>query len=268
MKRLTEKKVTVRPDETLDLLFNGSLKVIQKKKGYRFSLDAILLAHFSCLHQRADSIIELGTGSGVIPLILARRFKEAAIVGVEVQETLAELAQKNVIINGLIDRITIVKGDLRALKEKYSPSSFDLVLSNPPFYPAEAGRVNPGSERAIARHELVGTLPDIVKIASYLLKPKGRLIMIYPAFRLIDLIYQLRSNGLEPKLMRVVYSRVGSPGKLILLSCSKEGRTELKVLKPLIIYQSRSEYTEEMREIYQWIGSLSPEVADHLLLTD
>jgi tRNA1Val (adenine37-N6)-methyltransferase len=268
-KRLTEKKVTVRQDETLDLLFNGSLKIIQKKKGYRFSIDAILLAHFTCIHhRRADSIIELGTGSGVIPLILAQRFKEAVITGVEVQGSLADLAQRNVIMNMLTDRVTIVKDDLRRLRENNPPSSFDLVLSNPPFYPAEAGRINPGSERAIARHELAGSLEDIVKISSYLLKPRGRLVMIYPAFRLVDLIYQVRRNGLEPKLMRVVYSRADTEAKLVLLSCSRGGRSALKVLKPLIVYQGIGASTEELQEIYQWVGSLPPEGADHLLLGD
>jgi tRNA1Val (adenine37-N6)-methyltransferase len=266
---LTEKKVTVNKDETLALLFNGSLKIIQKKKGYRFSLDAILLAHFTWLHhQRADSIVELGTGSGVIPLILAQRFKGSTITGVEVQRTLTELAQRNVIMNGLTNRITIVQGDLRKLRESYPPASFDLVLSNPPFYPVKAGRINPGSERAIARHELAGTLMDVAKISWYLLKPKGRLIIIYPTFRLIDLIDQVRSKGLEPKLMRIVYSRADSGGKLVLLSCSKGGKSALKVLNPLIIYRGKGEYTKELREIYQWIGSPPPEVADPLLLTD
>jgi tRNA1Val (adenine37-N6)-methyltransferase len=266
-KRLAEKKVPVRQNETLDLLFNGSLKVIQMKKGYRFSIDAILLAHFTwCHHRHVDTVVDLGTGSGVIPLILAHRFREAKIVGVEVQETLAELAHRNVTMNSLTDRIFILKGDLRSLKESYAPASFDLVLSNPPFYPAHAGRINPRSERAIARHELIGSLEDMVKIASYLLKYKGRLVMIYPAFRLIDLIHQLRSNGLEPKLMRVVHSRADSEGKLILLSCSKNGRAALKVLKPLIIYQGVGKYTEDLLEIYQWVGSPLQEVTHPLLL--
>ena len=266
---MAEKKVPVRQDETLDLLFNGSLKIIQKKNGYRFSIDAILLSHFAWSHhRRAGTVIELGTGSGVIPLILAHRFREATIIGVEVQETLAELAQRNVTMNRLDNRVCIVKGDLRRLRGSYSPASFDLVLSNPPFYPVHAGKINPGSERAIARHELTGSLEDMVQIASYLLKPKGRLIVIYPAFRLIDLIHQLRNNGLEAKLMRVVHSRANSEGKLVLLSCSRGGRAALKVLKPLIIYQGRGEYTEELTEIYQWVGSLPPEVSDPLLLVN
>ena len=268
-KKLTEKKVIVRQDETLDLLFNGSLKIIQKKKGYRFSIDAILIAHFTWSHhRRADSIIELGTGSGVIPLILAQRFQESAITGVEVQDSLSELAEKNVVMSRLADRITILKGDFRRLKETYAPASFDLVVSNPPFYPATAGRINPGSERAIARHELAGSLEDIVKISSYLLKPKGRFIMIYPAFRLIDLIEQLRKNGLEPKLMRIVFSKVNSEGKLVLVSCSKGGRSALKVLSPLFIYQDKGEYSHEVQEIYRWVGSPPPGGADPLLLGD
>jgi len=266
-KKLVEKKVSVRSDETLDLLFNGSLKIIQKKAGYRFSIDAILLAHFIWSHHRhAGAVIELGTGSGVIPLILARRYEEATIVGVEVQERLAELAQRNVIMNKLMDRISVVEGDLRTLRKSYLPASFDLVLSNPPFYPVHAGRINPGSERAMARHELTGSLEDVVKIASYLLKAKGRLVIIYPAFRLIDLVQKLRQNGLEPKIMRFVYSRVDSEAKLVLLSCSRGGRAALKVLEPLVIYQSAGEYTEEVQEIYQWVGSPTTEVTDPLLL--
>ena len=266
---MREEKVFVQDDESLDLLFGGGLKVIQKKKGYRFSLDALLLAHFASFHHHhADSIIELGTGSGVIPLILSRSFREARMVGVEIQDSLADLAQRNVIMNERSDRITIVKGDLRMLRGLYPASSFDLVLSNPPFYPVRAGRINPHSERAMARHEMAGTLSDLVKTAFHLLKHRGRFVVIYPAFRLIDLTSELRKNGLEPKLMRTVHSRSDSEAKMVLLSSSRGGRSALKVLAPFVVYQEGGIYTEELQGIYEWVGSSLPEVADPLLLTD
>lgn len=266
-KKLVEDKVLIKSDETLDLLFNGSLKIIQKKKGYRFSLDAILLAYFTWQHHsQAKKIIELGTGSGVILLILAHWFRNAEIVGVEIQKSLTELANRNIILNGLSERITIIEKDIRRLGEDYPLASFDLVVTNPPFYPVKSGRINPGTEQALARHEVVLSLKELIKISSYLLKSKGRLVMIYPVFRLSELIHQLKNCGLEPKLMRIVYSRVVSEGKLFLLSCSKGGRSALKLLKPLIIYQAHSEYTDEVKEIYRWVGSSPTKITDHLPL--
>ena len=160
-------EVPLQEGEELAQLFDGRLRIIQKKEGYRFSLDAILLAHFTSLI-KAHSIVDLGTGSGIIPLVLARRMNSPSIVGVEVQEELADMARRTVALNGLTGCISILHNDLRNASDYLKPSSFDLVVCNPPYYPVTDGRINPDKQKAIARHEVMATLKDVVVASHYL----------------------------------------------------------------------------------------------------
>jgi tRNA1Val (adenine37-N6)-methyltransferase len=170
-------------EETLDEILDGHLRVFQKKKGYRFSLDSILLAHFVSLKQRAR-FIDIGCGNGIILVILAKLFPNANCVGLEIQENLSTLAKKNSQINDLESRVEIFSGDARNIENIFPAHSFDTVIFNPPYRKLKSGRINPQLEKAIARHEIKGSLKDFLHAAQYLLKPGGRVFTISPALNL------------------------------------------------------------------------------------
>jgi tRNA1Val (adenine37-N6)-methyltransferase len=245
-------EINLGDDEELDQLFDGRLKIIQKKEGYRFSIDAILLAQFASLIE-APSIIDLGTGSGIIPLILARKTAASFIVGVEVQEQLARMAQRTIALNGLTGRISIVHNDLRKVGDYLQPSSFDLVVCNPPYFPVTDGRINPDAEKAIARHEIMATLKDVTAASHYVVKPEGLITIIFPAKRIIDLLDTLKQTCLTPRRLRMIYSTDQGEGKLVIIEAVKVGSPELVVEKPFLIYNKRGEYSEEMQTIYDEI---------------
>jgi len=222
------------PDETLDIFFNGKLQIIQKKRGYRFSVDAILLSQFIKIH-KDERVMDLGTGCGILPLLLSHTTKAHSFIGVEIQKKLADCAKKNVILNHLENRISIIKQDFRGLRNTFSPGSFDVVLSNPPYRKYRTGRINPSVEKAIARHEIKGTLEDLISIASYLLPPKGRCYLIFPALRTVDLFVALRGAKLEPKRLQFVHPRFGEEAKFILTESIKTSGVELKIMEPMIL---------------------------------
>jgi tRNA1Val (adenine37-N6)-methyltransferase len=237
-------------NETSDTLFGGKIQVLQQKNGYRFSIDAILLAGFVWL-RKGDRVIDLGTGVGIIPLILANQGEGSEqIVGVEIQEKLATLAQRNVLINELEDIITICQGDLKELHNTLPPSSFDVLVTNPPYYRVESGRVNPSSQKAIARHEITCTIDDVLQATRYLLREGGRVFVIFPAHRAITLLDSLRRASLEPKRIRWVYSREGEEATFILTEAHKGGGEGVEILPPFYIYSDHGSYTQEMETLY------------------
>jgi tRNA1(Val) A37 N6-methylase TrmN6 len=223
------------PDETLDPFFNGKLQMIQKKRGYRFSVDALLLSQFIKIH-KDERVIDLGTGCGILPLLLSYTTKAHSFIGVEIQKKLADCAKKNVTLNHLETRISIIKRDFRELRNTFQPGSFDVVLSNPPYRKYQAGRINPSMEKAIARHEMKGTLQDLISVASYLLPPKGRCYLIFPALRTVDLLVAMRNKKLEPKRLQFVHPFIGKEAKFILTESIKDGGVELKLMAPLILH--------------------------------
>jgi tRNA1Val (adenine37-N6)-methyltransferase len=236
-------------EETLDTLFGGRLRVLQKKSGYRFSIDALLLAQFA-EPRPMDRMIDLGTGCGIMPLIIAIRKKTGKITGVEIQPSLADLARRNAALNRLSTRIKILEKDLRTLEGKNVRGIFDLVLSNPPYRKVGAGRVNPRLEKALARHEFKATLQDVLRAAQYLLKEKGRLAMIYPASRAAELIQEMRQIHLEPKRLQFVHSHLKEEARLMMVEGFKEGRAQVRVLPPLILYDSSGNYTPEAQQFF------------------
>jgi tRNA1Val (adenine37-N6)-methyltransferase len=245
-------EILLREDEKLDELFSGRLKIIQKKEGYRFSLDALLLAHFSS-RLSAHSIIDLGTGSGIIPLTLARKTPAPTIVGVEVQEEMADMARRTILLNELSGRVTILCEDLRNIRDCFPPASFDLVVSNPPYYPLSDGRINPTEQKAIARHEIMLCLEDLVACAHYLVKPTGSVVIIFPAKRLIDLLSALTAAAIKPRLLRIIYSQKNGEGKLVMVEACKGGKPELEITQPFFVYDPGGEYSAEMQHIYDEI---------------
>ena len=237
--------VDIRPEETLDSLFQGRLRVIQAKKGYRFSLDAILLARFAEA-KKGERAADLGTGSGVVALALAFLNPWLRVVGLEVDRVVAERAIRTLELNSLRGRVEIVHGDIRSVREIFPPESYDLVVSNPPYRRLKSGRPNPHPERYIARHEVKGSLLDFLRAGSFLLKRKGRISLVYPVSRTVDLLAEMRKVGVEPKKARFVHSRQGLPASLVLVEGIKGGRGEVSILPPLVIYAEGSRYTEEV----------------------
>lgn len=235
-----------KKNETLDTI--KGIKLFQAKDGYRFSIDAILLENFISAG-RLRRGIELGTGSGVISILLGKRLKKTEITAVEIQKTLAERAKRNVRLNGLEDRIDVLSSDIKELRKVFSTNTFDFAFSNPPFRKTKTGRISALEERAIARHEIEITLPDLVYTAAYLLKHTGKFYLIYHPFRLVDLIELLRKTKLEPKTLRFIHSRSGEEAKMVLIESVKGSGRWLKIAPPLYIYDKRKNYTSEVRRI-------------------
>ena len=236
---------------TTDLFLNGRLRISQSRRGYRFSIDPILLAG-SIRPKAGERVLDLGTGCGIMPLILAARYPGVEIVGVEIQLELARLAQKNILANRFETAVQIRQADLRALPDGITCGPFDWVIANPPYRCVHSGRINPDEQRARARFEIETDLPQLVQAASRLLKTGGRFAAIYAAERAADLIVQLRAAGIEPKSMRGVHSRAGEPAKLILVQGAMRGRPGISMPAPLIVYASDEAYTPEVTRLMRF----------------
>lgn len=243
-----KKRPRLSGDETLDALFQGRLAIIQRKRGYRFSLDAVLLAHFVRILGR-ERIVDLGTGNGVVPLILASLYPSVRVVGLEIQREMVGRALRSVGLNRLEDRVGIIRGDVCLIQQIFSPQSFDAVVCNPPYRGPMSGRTNPDPERRVARHEIKGCLRDFLRAGSYLLRRRGRIALVYPATRMLDLLQTMRQEGMEPKRLRLVHSFEGTAATLVLAEGIKDARSELKIMPPLVIYMQGRKYTLEMRAL-------------------
>jgi tRNA1Val (adenine37-N6)-methyltransferase len=236
------------PGETLDELRPAGLQIIQAKRGYRFSLDPVLLSAFSRVASE-ETVADLGTGAGVIPLLLAVRTDAKKIVGVEIQPELADRARRSVLLNGLQHKIDILEGDLRELQGRLAAQTFDVVVANPPFRRPGTGRQAPDSERAAARHELAGSLVDFVRTAAYLLRDGGRFSVVFLVERLMELLAGMQGLRLEPKRLRYVHPRVGERANLVLVEGRKGGRAGLLVEPPLYVYDGQA-FSAEIEAIY------------------
>ena len=229
---MMSEECSVRPDETVDD-FSG-LKVIQKKDGPRFSLDAILLARFATV-RKGDEVADLGTGGGIISLLLAANTHVNHITGFEIQSELVDVARRNVVLNHLENKIRVVEADLRTIAKTQPSDQFDLLVCNPPYRLTGAGRINPNPLKAISRHEIKCTLSDVLQASFYLLKNRGRAAFVYRPDRAVDLISGCRQYGLEPKRMQVVHPGTDREANLVLLEAVKNGQPEMKILEPMII---------------------------------
>ncbi len=233
------------------------IQIYQNKNGYRFSVDALLLFSFIGL-PRVKKIADLGAGSGIIGILLAKKYQHAEVALIELQRSLAKLAEKNVILNNLDDRVKVIRADLRELSKTrlfthlhmLPFADFDLVVSNPPFRKVKTGRLSIGDEKAIARHEIKLSIKDLVKAGSTLLKHHGRLCIIHLPERLTEIIDAMQENNLEPKRMRFIHSTISSEAKMVLIEAVKGGKAGLKIERPFFIYNEDRSYTDEMREIY------------------
>jgi tRNA1Val (adenine37-N6)-methyltransferase len=231
-------------DETLDSFYHGRILLLQKKQGYRFSVDAPLLADF-IRTRRGDRLLELGAGNGIISLLLGRKFFRR-IVCLEVQPSLADLARRNVVLNQLEKKIFVLEQDLRAFRPG---RKFDLVFSNPPYIKSRGGHLSRSEEKSIAKHEIKGDIFDIMQAAGRALKKDGRACFIYPVKRRSDFDRALEEPGLKIKTLRFVHSRSGEPARWFLSECRFEAPSAA-VLPPLWVHDERGAYTPEMKAIF------------------
>lgn len=239
----------LKEGETVEDALGGGLRIIQKAKGYRYSLDAFLLAHFAAM-KKNGRLLDLGCGSGVIGLTLATKWSSAEVVGIEIQEELAEMARRSAAMNGLADRVEILSGNVKQIEALCESNAFDSVVSNPPYRKLRSGRINPDGQKALARHEIKGALGDFLAAARYALKKSGRVFLIYPASRTVHLLSQMHAARLEPKRLRIIHSKSNSDGELVLVEGVKDGREELHILPPLTVYDENGGYTSEMESIF------------------
>ncbi len=231
MKSYRRPEIKTGLNERVDRFLNGRLLLIQSIDGYRFSIDAVFLADFAAV-KNGDIIVDLGTGCGIIPLILLLTKPAACVYGMEIQEDLASQAARNARLNELENRMKIVRGDIRNIPMKGNWA--DGVVCNPPYRKIKSGRINPDPRKAIARHEILASMDDIAAAAKQILKKKGRLTLIYPSVRLPDIFLKLRQHGFEPKRLRINHPSLESPAKLALIEATLGGQPGLEILPPVL----------------------------------
>lgn len=240
--------VRLKDDERLDYLLAENLRIIQSPSVFAFSLDAVLLAKFVYVPIQKGNLIDLCSGNGVIPLLLSTRTK-GKIVGVEIQERLYDMAVRSIEYNGLSERLQMIHGDIKEMPEKLGNGEFDIVTCNPPYFPVLSKNINENEHLAIARHEILCTLEDAVKSASKLLKQGGKAAFVHRPGRLLEIVFLMRKYRLEPKRIQFVYPKAGKEANTLLIEGIKDGRPDLKILPPLIVYNDDNEYTNELKEI-------------------
>lgn len=231
-----------------DLQYRG-LKLIQNTEAFCFGIDAVLLANFADV-KKGDKVIDLGTGTGIIAVLLAGKTQASKITGLEIQPEMAEMALRSVKLNSQEHKIDIVTGDIKDAPGRFGLSSFDVVVSNPPYIPKGAGLVNPMDKKALARHEILCSLQDVIESASKLLVTGGQFAMVHRPERLVDILCLMRSCKIEPKYIRFVHPSPYKKANIVLVKGTKGGRPELKMLEPLYVYDEEGKYSNEINEIY------------------
>lgn len=236
--------------ERIDDLEYEGLKIIQRPDWFCFGIDSVILSEYATDIKPNSTVMDLGTGNGILSILLSKKIKAKKIIGIEIQKEVAEMAQRSIVLNKLEDLVTIENLDIRKLKEIQQASSVDAIVSNPPYKEKLTGNPNEETKRAIARHETNATLEDFIEVSQYLLKPYGQFYIVYRPERLVELIVLLRKYNIEPKKMRFVNSKIDKDPKLVVIKAIKGARPFLKVEKPLVIYDNNGDYTKEILEIY------------------
>ncbi len=239
----------LKEGERLDDLQRGGYQIIQHEKRFCFGMDAVLLAAFAEVRP-GEHALDLGTGTGVIPILLHARTDGASFTGLEISKYSADMAARSVSYNHIEDYVTIRQGDIKEAKTLFSAGSFSVVTSNPPYMTGGHGLINPDLELAGARHEIFCTLEDVVGAAAHALKEHGRFYMVHRPFRLAEIMRTLSRYRLEPKRMRLVYPFVDKEPNMVLIEAVKGGRARISVERPLIVYEEKGRYTSEVRELY------------------
>lgn len=240
--------VKLQAEEQLDDLQNG-FSIIQSRAGFRYGIDAVLISAFARVRAE-EKVLDMGTGTGIIPILLAAKTPGRSFTGLEIQEKSVGMARRSVAYNRLEEKIRIVAGDIREAAAIFGPASFDVVISNPPYMTGQHGLLNPDMAKAVARHEVLCTLEDLVRETARVLTSKGRFYLVHRPFRLAEIMGTLMKYRLEPKRMQLVYPYIDREPNMVLLEASKNGNPRITVEKPLIVYEKPGQYSRQIREIY------------------
>ncbi len=241
--------IKLKEGERLDELHRNGYQIIQNSQKFCFGMDAVLLSGFARV-KAGERALDMGTGTGIIPILLRGKTEGRSFIGLEIQEESADMARRSVIYNHLEDSISIVTGDIKEAAALFGAASFDIVTCNPPYMTGNHGLVNPEQPKAIARHEILCTLEDVVRQAAKVLRPGGRFYLVHRPFRLAEILTLLVRYKLEPKRMRLVYPFVDKEPNMVLIEGLSGGRARITVEKPLIVYQEQGVYTDEIYDIY------------------
>ena len=239
----------IREDERLDDLQIKGYKIIQHPDKFCFGMDAVLLSGFATVNE-GERALDLGTGTGILPILLEAKNAGEHYTGLEIQSESAEMARRSVLYNDLQDRIDIIEGDIKEASKIFGKASMEVVTSNPPYMTNHHGLKNPNDAKAIARHELLCSLDDVVRESAAVLKPKGRCYFVHRPSRLVEIFEAMRKYRIEPKRMRLVYPYVNKEPNMVLIEGVRGGRPQLTVESPLIVYDAPGKYTDEILEIY------------------
>lgn len=238
------------PDERIDDLEFNNLKIIQNKNFFCFGIDSVLISNFCTKNKSASNAVDIGSGSGIISILIASKTRIKHIYGIEIQNEVAEMSKRSIELNHLEDKIEILNIDLKDATKYINPNSIDCVVTNPPYMKNGTGAKNENKQKIIARHEVETTLSEILNISYKLLKDKGEFFMIHRVDRLVDILSEMRDQRLEPKEIQFVHPYVNKSPNLVMLRAVKNGGRELKVLDPLVVYNNNGEYTDEILKIY------------------
>lgn len=239
----------LKENERLDELQRNGYRIIQNPEKFCFGMDAVLLSGFARAKE-GDKVLDLGTGTGIIPILMEAKTKASHFTGLEIQEESADMARRSVSLNGLSGKIEIVTGDIKEAGKLFPSASFDVITSNPPYMIGEHGLQNPDAPKAIARHEILCTLEDVISQTAKLLKPGGHFFLVHRPFRLAEIMTTLSQYKLEPKRMQLVYPFVDKEPNMVLLEAVRGGRPRMTVEKPLIVYKEPGVYMPEIYDIY------------------
>ena len=238
------------PDERIDDLEFNNLKIIQNKNFFCFGIDSVLISNFCAKNKSASNAVDIGSGSGIISILIASKTRIKHIYGIEIQNEVAEMSKRSIELNHLEDKIEILNIDLKDATKYINPNSIDCVVTNPPYMKNGTGAKNENKQKIIARHEVETTLSEILNISYKLLKDKGEFFMIHRVDRLVDILSEMRAQRLEPKEIQFIHPYVNKSPNLVMLRAVKNGGRELKVLDPLVVYNNNGEYTDEILKIY------------------
>lgn len=239
----------IHADERLDDLQIKGYKIIQHPDKFCFGMDAVLLSGFATVNE-GEKALDLGTGTGILPILLEAKYSGDRYTGLEIQAESVEMARRSVLYNDLQEKIDIIEGDIKEASVIFGKASMDVVTSNPPYMTNHHGLKNPNDAKAIARHELLCSLDDVVRESAAVLKPKGRCYFVHRPSRLVEIFEAMRKYRIEPKRMRLVYPYVDKEPNMVLVEGVRGGRPQLTVESPLIVYDAPGKYTEEILEIY------------------
>ena len=243
-------EIKLKENERIDDLEYKGLKIIQNKNGFCFGIDSVLLSDFAKNIKKNAKVIDIGTGTGIISILLSKKANLSKIYGIEIQDEVADMAKRSVYLNNLNDKIEIINTNIKDIFNILNPNEFDVIVTNPPYMKMNTGAINEEKKKLISRHEVECTLEDIIRISYKLLKSNGEFYMVHRAERIVDILFYLRQYKIEPKILRFIQPNLNKEPNLVLIKAVKNAGYQLNVKKPLIVYNEDGKYTDEILEIY------------------